>query len=92
MASAAVLTIKPASPIPPTLRRKPCRPRSGTSSPIRSLEILELLAENGPLGHTAISGHLEIPKSTATALRKDLRSAGYVLRDEDRKFTLSPGC
>lgn len=65
-------------------------PPSATSSPIRALEILELLADEGAVSHMAISERLGIPKSTASALLKSLHSAGYVIRDEARKFSLSP--
>ncbi|NVK61346.1 MAG: helix-turn-helix domain-containing protein [Rhodobacteraceae bacterium] len=65
-------------------------PRTETSSPIRTLEMLELLAEMGAMGHMAISERLGIPKSTASALLKSLQGAGFITRDEGRKFSLSP--
>ena len=65
-------------------------PKSDTSSPIRALDILELIATEGAVGHTTISESLGIPKSTATSLLKSLLTAGYILRGEDRKFTLAP--
>ena len=61
-----------------------------TSSPIRTLDILELIANEGPAAHTLISARLGIPKSTATSLLKSLVNGGYVLRGEDRKFMLAP--
>lgn len=63
---------------------------SETSSPTRALEILELIAQDGALGHTAISSRLAIPKSTASSLLKSLQNAGFVLRDDDRNFSLAP--
>lgn len=64
--------------------------RSETNSPIRALDILELIAEEGEIGHAKISERLAIPKSTASSLLKSLHATGFILRGEDRKFSLAP--
>lgn len=67
--------------------------RSGTVQSVdRAVTILELLAQHGTLGVTALAKDLDVHKSTASRLVGALESRGLVEQVEDRgKYRLSVG-
>lgn len=58
-------------------------------SPARALDILDCIAERGPMTHGEIAAALAIPKSTTTALMESLLASGYVSRTDERRFVLT---
>jgi len=58
-------------------------------APVRALDILETIAAQGPMTHSAIATATGVPKSTTTALLESLVSAGYLGRNPDRRFVLT---
>ncbi|GGA61724.1 IclR family transcriptional regulator [Pseudoclavibacter endophyticus] len=69
---------------------------SGSASPIqavdRALQILELLADNGPMGVTALATQLGVHRSTAFRLLGTLESRRFVTQETHRgTYALSTG-
>src|SRR5690606_28989479 len=61
---------------------------AGVKSADRAIAILEHLADVGSATFTELMATLALPKSSASALLSTLEAAGWVERDEQRRFTV----
>ena len=69
---------------PPTANGAPAKVKSAD----RLMAVLDLVAERGALGFSAITEALELPKSSAHSLLRTMEARGYLSIDGERKYRL----
>ena len=65
-------------------------PRGGVQSISRAFEVLEALAEHGPMGLSRLSVHTGLPLTTVHRLIGALTALGYVRSGEGKEYSLAP--
>ena len=65
-------------------------PRGGVQSISRAFEVLEVLAEHGPMGLSRLSVRTGLPLTTVHRLVGTLTSLGYVRSGEAKEYSLAP--
>ncbi len=63
----------------------------GIASVERALQLMEALLD-GPVGATALAAKLGVSKATAFRLARTLQGKGYVVQQDDSRYTLGPRC
>jgi IclR family transcriptional regulator, acetate operon repressor len=64
--------------------------RSGVQSVSRAFDVLEALAEDGPMGLSQLAVAIDLPLTTVHRLIGSLTTLGYVVGDSTKQYSLAP--